>query len=84
MRRPRRQPSSRARSASRAAGRPHPATAGNIDQLGLLREYQEAYPAVAVSLSDSGGTDAAAQLLTGEREVAVVALHKHQARKHGL
>ncbi|MEV5958843.1 LysR family transcriptional regulator [Streptomyces sp. NPDC051987] len=53
-------------------------TAGNIDQLGLLREYQEAYPAVEVTLSDSGGADAAAQLLTGELEVAVIGLHEHQ------
>ncbi|MFI5825098.1 LysR substrate-binding domain-containing protein [Streptomyces rishiriensis] len=53
-------------------------TAGNIDQLGLLRDYQDAYPAVEMTVSDSGGTDAAAQLLTGELEVAVVALHEHQ------
>jgi DNA-binding transcriptional LysR family regulator len=53
-------------------------TAGNIDQLGLLREYQEAYPAVEVILADADGVEAAAQLLTGELEVAVVALHEHQ------
>ncbi|MEE1765120.1 LysR family transcriptional regulator [Streptomyces sp. SP18BB07] len=53
-------------------------TAGNIDQLGLLREYQEAYPAVEVTLSDADGVEAAAQLLTGELEVAVIALHEHQ------
>ncbi|WP_333735870.1 LysR substrate-binding domain-containing protein [Streptomyces sp. IBSBF 2806] len=53
-------------------------TAGNIDQLGLLRGYQEACPAVEIALSDPGGTDAAAQLLTGELEVAVVTLHEHQ------
>lgn len=53
-------------------------TAGDIDQLGLLREYQEAYPAVEVTLSDADGVEAAAQLLTGELEVAVVALHEHQ------
>ncbi|WP_256096216.1 LysR substrate-binding domain-containing protein [Streptomyces sp. LUP30] len=53
-------------------------TAGNFDQLGLLRGYQEAYPAVEITLSGSGGTDAAAQLLTGELEVAVADLHEHQ------
>ncbi|WP_030596687.1 LysR family transcriptional regulator [Streptomyces fulvoviolaceus] len=53
-------------------------TAGDIDQLGLLREYQEAYPAVEVTLSDADGVEAAAQLLTGELEVAVIALHEHQ------
>jgi len=53
-------------------------TAGDIDQLGLLREYQEAYPAVEVVLSDADGVEAAAQLLTGELEVAVIALHEHQ------
>ncbi|MEW2049037.1 LysR substrate-binding domain-containing protein [Streptomyces sp. NPDC005476] len=42
----------------------------------MLRDYQEAYPAVEVTLFDSGGGDAAAQLLTGEPEV-VVALHEH-------
>ncbi|MGW4912746.1 LysR family transcriptional regulator [Streptomyces sp. NPDC004270] len=53
-------------------------TAGDIDQLGLLREYQEAYPAVEVTLSDADGVEAAAQLLTGELEVAVIALHEYQ------
>ncbi|MFG3289251.1 LysR family transcriptional regulator [Streptomyces sp. NPDC048179] len=53
-------------------------TASTIDQLGVLREYQEAYPAVEVTLSDTDGVEAAAQLLTGELEVAVIALHEHQ------
>ncbi|MDH6604797.1 DNA-binding transcriptional LysR family regulator [Streptomyces sp. SAI-208] len=53
-------------------------TAGNIDQLGLLREFQEAYPAVEVTLFDSDGVHATSQLLTGELEVAVVAVHEHQ------
>ncbi|MFJ8107904.1 LysR family transcriptional regulator [Streptomyces sp. NPDC096132] len=53
-------------------------TAGNIDQLGLLREYQEAYPAVEVTVSDADGVESAAQLLTGELEIAVIALHEHQ------
>ncbi|WP_328484805.1 LysR substrate-binding domain-containing protein [Streptomyces sp. NBC_00377] len=43
----------------------------------MLRDYQEAYPTVEVTLFDSGGGDATAQLLTGELEVAVVALHEH-------
>ncbi|CAM5649195.1 hypothetical protein SGRIM119S_02885 [Streptomyces griseorubiginosus] len=33
-------------------------TAGNIDQLGLLREFQEVYPAVEVTLFDSDGVRA--------------------------
>ncbi|MFF7260432.1 LysR family transcriptional regulator [Streptomyces sp. NPDC008159] len=53
-------------------------TAGKIDHLGLLREYQEAYPAVEVILSDADGVEATTQLLTGELEVAVIALHEHQ------
>lgn len=53
-------------------------TAGKIDHLGLLREYQEAYPAVEVMLSDADGVEATTQLLTGELEVAVIALHEHQ------
>ncbi|WP_258574395.1 LysR family transcriptional regulator [Streptomyces shenzhenensis] len=53
-------------------------TAGNIDQLSLLRDFQEAYPAVELTLSDTDGTETTAQLLTGEMEVAVIALHEHQ------
>jgi DNA-binding transcriptional LysR family regulator len=53
-------------------------TAGDIDVLGLLREFQESYPAVEVIVSDAGGVTAAAQLLTGELQVAVVGLHEQQ------
>lgn len=53
-------------------------TASDIDQLRLLREYQEAYPSVEVTLSDTDGVEAAAQLLTGELEAAVIGLHEHQ------
>ncbi|MEV5843517.1 LysR family transcriptional regulator [Streptomyces sp. NPDC051985] len=52
--------------------------ASSLDQLGLLLEFQEAYPAVEVSITDSDGLQAATQLLTGELEVAVIALHEHQ------
>ncbi|MER7922356.1 LysR family transcriptional regulator [Streptomyces sp. NPDC096057] len=53
-------------------------TAGDIDVLGLLREFQESHPAVEVIVSDAASATATAQLLTGELEVAVLALHKQQ------
>jgi len=53
-------------------------TAGNIDVLGLFREFQETYPGVEVIVSDAGSVTAAAQLLTGELEVAILGLHQHQ------
>jgi DNA-binding transcriptional LysR family regulator len=53
-------------------------TAGDIDVLGLLREFQESHPAVEVIVSDAASATATAQLLTGELEVAVLALHPQQ------
>jgi DNA-binding transcriptional LysR family regulator len=53
-------------------------SAGNLDQIGLLRDFQEAYPAVEVTLAAADGLGAANQLLTGELEVAIVTLHEHQ------
>jgi DNA-binding transcriptional LysR family regulator len=53
-------------------------TAGDIDLLGLLREFQETFPAVEVIVSDAGSATAVAQLLTGELDVAVLALHEQQ------
>lgn len=53
-------------------------TAADIDMLGLLREFQESYPAVELIVSDTGSVTAAGQLLTGELEVAVLGLHEHQ------
>ncbi|WP_030326203.1 LysR family transcriptional regulator [Streptomyces sp. NRRL B-3229] len=52
-------------------------TAGDIDVLGLLREFQESYPAVEVTVSDDGGMTAATQLLTGDLQVAVLGLQEH-------
>jgi len=53
-------------------------TAPSIDVLGLLREFQQAYPAVEVVMSDAGSVTAAGQLLTGELEVAILALGESQ------
>ncbi|MEU6371613.1 LysR family transcriptional regulator [Streptomyces sp. NPDC046909] len=53
-------------------------TASNLDQLGLLREYQESFPAVEFTLFDVDGAEAGTQLLTGDLDVALVALHEHQ------
>lgn len=64
----------RARAAADRLGHPH----GREHRPARPAGLQEAYPAVEIALSDPGGTDAAAQLPTGELEVAVVALHEHQ------
>ena len=53
-------------------------TAADIDMLGLLRDYQESYPAVEVVVSDGSSVTAAGQLVTGELEVAVLGLFEHQ------
>ena len=53
-------------------------TAGDIDVLGLLREFQQSCPEVEVVVSDDGSPKAVAQLLTGEVEVAIVGLQEDQ------
>ncbi|WP_037821032.1 LysR family transcriptional regulator [Streptomyces sp. NRRL B-3229] len=53
-------------------------TASDIDLLGLLREFQQSYPAVEVIVSDTASANATAQLLTGELDMAILALHEQQ------
>lgn len=53
-------------------------TAGGFDMLGLLGEFQERCPAVELCMSDVGGATAVSELLSGELEVAVLGLHRHQ------
>lgn len=55
-----------------------PITAGDIDMLGLLREFQESYPEVELIVCDIGSVTAAGRLLTGELDIAVLSLHEHQ------
>jgi DNA-binding transcriptional LysR family regulator len=56
-----------------------PFTAGDVDLLGLLRSFQEAYPAVEVTVSDEGSLTTVASILAGSTDVAFVGLFAHQS-----
>jgi len=51
-----------------------PFGAGPVDLLGLLQDYQQAYPAVEVVVSDEGSLSTVAAILAGTTDVAFVGL----------
>ena len=55
-----------------------PVSYGDIDVLGLLREYCKAYPAIDVSLSDAGSLSTVSSVLDGDLDAAFVGLFDHQ------
>jgi len=55
-----------------------PVSYGDLDLLGLLREFRQAYPAIDVSLSDEGSLSTVTALLAGGLDVAFVGLYAHQ------
>jgi DNA-binding transcriptional LysR family regulator len=55
-----------------------PVSYGELDLLGLLRDFRRAYPAIDVSLSDEGSLSTVSAVLAGEVDVAFVGLFAHQ------
>jgi DNA-binding transcriptional LysR family regulator len=55
-----------------------PVSYGDIDLIGLLRDYREAYPAIDVSLSDEGSLSTVVAVLAGHLDAAFVGLSAHQ------
>jgi DNA-binding transcriptional LysR family regulator len=55
-----------------------PFSYGDIDLLGLLRDYREAYPAIDVALTDDGSLSTVVAVLSGHLDAAFVGLHTHQ------
>lgn len=51
---------------------------GPVDFLGLLRDFQEGYPAVEVVVSDEGSLSAVAAIAAGNLDAAFVGLLHHQ------
>jgi DNA-binding transcriptional LysR family regulator len=55
-----------------------PFASADLDLLGLLRAYQEAYSAIEVTVSDDGSLTTVASILAGSTDVAFVGLFDHQ------
>jgi DNA-binding transcriptional LysR family regulator len=55
-----------------------PFASADVDLLGLLRSYREAYPAIDVTVSDEGSMSTVASILAGSTDVAFVGLFAHQ------
>jgi DNA-binding transcriptional LysR family regulator len=55
-----------------------PFAAADVDLLGLLRSFQEAYPAVEVTVSDEGSLTTVTSILAGTTDAAFVGLFAHQ------
>jgi DNA-binding transcriptional LysR family regulator len=55
-----------------------PVSYGDLDLLGLLRDYRQAYPAIDVSLSDEGSLTTVMGVLVGDLDAAFVGLFAHQ------
>ncbi len=55
-----------------------PFASADVDLLGLLRSYREAYPAIDVTVSDEGSMSTVASILAGSTDVAFVGLFDHQ------
>jgi DNA-binding transcriptional LysR family regulator len=55
-----------------------PFGAGPVDLLGLLRDFQDSYPAVEVTVSDEGSLSTVAALLAGTTDLAFVGLFRDQ------
>ena len=55
-----------------------PFGAGPVDQLSLLRDFRESYPAVEVTVSDEGSLSTIAAILAGTTDAAFVGLLRHQ------
>jgi DNA-binding transcriptional LysR family regulator len=55
-----------------------PVSYGDLDLLGLLRDYREAYPAIDISLSDEGSLSTVSAVLSGDLDAAFVGLYAHQ------
>jgi len=55
-----------------------PFGAGPIDLLGLLRDFQDSYPAVEVVVSDEGSLSTVAAILAGAIDLAFVGLFRDQ------
>jgi DNA-binding transcriptional LysR family regulator len=55
-----------------------PFASADVDLLGLLRTFQEAYPAIEVTVSDEGSLSTVAGILAGSIDLAFVGLFGHQ------